>query len=677
MTSFKLSEYINLLKSNGLVKDVCNYNEDTAVIKLTSDTRELDSTPALFVCKGAHFKDEYLLMAEKSGAVAAIGERYIECGIPFIVVNDVRASMSICAKLHADGADEKLYKIGITGTKGKSTVAYFVRSILNFAMRAEGKHDCAILSSIDNYDGVISEESHLTTPEPIDLFRHFENAAASGITHLVMEASSQGLKYGRMKGVRYKIGAFLNIGIDHISAIEHPDFDDYFNSKLKIFDLTNVGVVNRDIPEFDKVKEYVNGRIPLYSFGRKEGADFRITDLKKNRGSYDLEVAFGNRKSAYRITMSGDFNVSNALAAIAICTLAGIDDKYIRAGLVASRASGRMESYMSADGKVEVIVDYAHNKLSFEALFSSLYEENKGKRITAVFGCPGCKAQIRRRDLPAAAGRYCESIYVTEEDSGEESFESISGDIVANIPASVASYVNEDRGEAIRSAILEDVGKEAVVAITGKGRETRQKRGLAYIDCPSDVEFTKKYLCEYNDRIDTDELIAKFGAFKGKKVDIGIFGSKAIAAKNLDAEAKAICLYIKSGAKVKVYSSSPDKVAAALYMLGCECEIIKASETEALSLMVGDSPYKVVILHCTGALALGENRSETQVSTLSKKDLSDYVRDGVFQGKDMKIAKGAKRIIEGGCRKVSFLLPSEKAMIFDAFLPYPDGTVIQ
>ena len=197
------------------------------------------------------------------------------------------------------------------------------------------------------------------------------------------------------------------------------------------------------------------------------------------------------------ITMPGIFNISNALATIAMSYALGIPEQFVYEGLLHARAGGRMQVYKSRDGRVVVIVDYAHNKMSFEALYSSTQIEYPGRKMIAIFGCPGKKAFLRRKDLPEAADKYCDHVIITEEDSGEEPFESIAKDITANI--SKCRYdVIEDRIEAIRRAIFDVTNEEKVILLTGKGEETRMKRGMEYIDFPSDVEITLKFLEEYD-----------------------------------------------------------------------------------------------------------------------------------------------------------------------------------
>ena len=491
-----LAEYIAVLGDEGLlVGHDCDAVMTSPVACLTYDTRELKSD-ALFICKGAHFKPEYASFAAENGAVALVGEVKYDSGAPCIVVSDIRRAMASLAKLFFDDAPSRVTSIGITGTKGKSTTAYYMRAIIDDWMRGEGRRDCAIISSIDTYDGVENFESHLTTPEIVELYRHFSNAEKTGISHLVMEVSSQALKYGRVSGINFDVACFMNIGLDHISPVEHSDFEDYFASKLKIFDICKTACINSDSDFADRIKAYADGKCRIVTFGTHPDDTVYCRSAEKRGDAIFFDVKTPEFERELCITMPGMFNVSNALAAIAMSYVLGIPDEYVESGLKRARAGGRMQIYRSRDEKVVVIVDYAHNKMSFEALFNSTKIEFPGRRMISVFGCPGYKAYLRRHDLAVAADEACDYIIITEEDSGEEPFRNIAKDIASNIER--CDYlITEDRGEAIRRAVM-DGDEPRVILLTGKGEETRQKRGTQYIDCPSDVEYTLKYLEEYD-----------------------------------------------------------------------------------------------------------------------------------------------------------------------------------
>ena len=493
----KLSEYIDVLKENDLLVSAGDAPIDAEVLCLTYDTRELTGQ-ALFVCKGAHFKEEYVKYAMDGGAVAYVSEKKYDSVTGGIIVKDIRRAMPHLAKLFFDRAPEKVTSVAVTGTKGKSTTAYYMRAILDTYLDAMERPKCAVISSIDTYDGVVSKESHLTTPEAIELYRHFDNAVNSGISHLVMEASSQALKYGRVDGINFDVAAFLNIGTDHISPVEHADFEDYYTSKLKIFDSCKCACINTDADFAERTLGAAEGKCRVVTFGSHETDDVYIRDVEKR----DDGIYFTARTPEYEremcITMPGLFNVSNAGAAIAMSYALGIPEKYVAEGLSTARAAGRMQLYESLDKDVTVIVDYAHNEMSFEALFSSVKVEYPGRKIIAVFGCPGKKAHLRRKDLPRVASEYCDKIIITEEDSGEEPFSDIAADIAANIAQGVPYDIIENRGEAIRLAINDFAGSKKIILFTGKGEETRQKRGVEYIDCPSDVEYTLEFLREYD-----------------------------------------------------------------------------------------------------------------------------------------------------------------------------------
>ena len=321
----------------------------------------------------------------------------------------------------------------------------------------------------------------------------------SGITFAEMEVSSQALKYNRVDNMQFDVGIFLNISEDHISPIEHPDFEDYFSSKLKIFGKSRYGVVNMDADFADRILKESKVCEKVLTFSTKNPeADVYGYEIQKDGHETVFMVKTELFDEEFRLTMPGLFNVENALAVIAASILLEIPKEYMHSGLLRARSSGRMELYGSADKNLIAVVDYAHNKLSFEKLFSSIKDEYPDYNIVSIFGCPGKKAFIRRRDLGTVAGQYAKKVYLTAEDPGYEPVEQISKEIAQYVEAQNCPYAMiEDRGEAIKAAMDEAEGK-TIFLITGKGNETRQKYGCEYLDCKSDTQYVKEYLAEYD-----------------------------------------------------------------------------------------------------------------------------------------------------------------------------------
>ncbi|MDF3000973.1 MAG: UDP-N-acetylmuramoyl-L-alanyl-D-glutamate--2,6-diaminopimelate ligase [Bacillota bacterium] len=506
-TKHSMIDYYQLLDKHQLVKhyEIKDGLKERPIQYISFNSKDIKKD-TLFVCKGSHFSANYLKAAIRDGAVCYISETRYELsddempgeGVSCIIVNDIRKTMALIADYYYNQIWRDLNIVGITGTKGKSTTAYFMKFIMDEYLREKQKPLSAIISGIDNYDGIINEESHLTTPEAMELHKHFSNAASSGIEYLSMEVSSQALKYDRTLGVNFTVGCFLNIGEDHISDVEHSSFEDYLESKLRLFAQCENACININSDQLDRILEASNACPNVVTFGLDERADIFGYDIIKSGKNISFKVRTKNLEKdfekEFKITMAGLFNVQNARAAISISYCLGIPMSFVAAGLKKARVSGRMEVYTGKKKKVQVIVDYAHNKMSFETLFQSTRKEYPGKKITIVFGCPGKKALRRRQELGEIAGRYSDQVYITEEDAGEEPLLKICEEIAQHVEKQECSYaIIPDREEAIREAIV-NADDNTIVLVTGKGRETRQKRGTLYIDTPSDVEYVKKYL---------------------------------------------------------------------------------------------------------------------------------------------------------------------------------------
>lgn len=498
MQKYKLKNYIEKLKEKKLLQEenISEKLKENIVENLTYDSRECNDK-TLFVCKGLNFKEEYLDSALKSNIMAYISEeKYKRLNKPYIIVKDIRKALAVVSAMYTDYPQKDINMIGITGTKGKSTTTYYIKYILDDYMKQINKPETAIISSIDTYDGKERTESVLTTPESLELYKHIRNAVDSNIENLVMEVCSQALKIDRVYGILYNIGVFLNISEDHISNIEHKDYEDYISSKLKLFNQTETAIVNLNTNDLDRVMEAAKNSKRIITFGNTENADIYGYNIRKEGLNTVFNVRTKYFDKEFILTMPGLFNVENALAAIAVALELKIPYENIYNGLKKAKASGRMEVYTDKNKQVVVIVDYAHNKLSFQKLYESTIKEYPKREIVTVFGCPGNHAQNRRKDLGELSGKYSNMNYLTMEDPRNEDVSEICKEISVYIEKENGKYkIIPDRGQAIKEAIMQ-AKPNTVILITGKGNETVQYVKGKYVPCETDVEYAKKYLKE-------------------------------------------------------------------------------------------------------------------------------------------------------------------------------------
>lgn len=638
LTYYPLGDYIQLLQKKNLLLTAAGAPLTREVSLVSCDSRSV-IPGTLFVCKGAHFKEEFLQAAKEQGAFAYLSEKpYEAVDLPCLQVGDVRLAMALLADFYYNHPSSKLNVVGITGTKGKSSTAYYLKYIFDEYLAAKKQEASGIVSSIETYDGVERFESHLTTPEPLDLERHFANAVESQIRYMTMEVSSQALKYDRVRNVEFAAAVFLNIGNDHISPIEHPDFEDYFASKLRIFAQAAAACVNLDSDHADRVLEAARRSCPrMITFSRKDpSATIFGSQVRKAGGDILFRVKTPRYSREFRLTMPGLFNVQNALAALAVCEALGVPEQYAFAGLMKARVPGRMEVYTNADEKISVIVDYAHNRLSFETLFQSVKEEYPGQRIVTIFGCPGYKAYDRRKDLGEIAGRYADFVFLTEEDAGEEPVENICKDIAQYVEQENCDYtIVSDRGEAVRQAVM-GCQEPTVILLTGKGAETRQKRGIAYIDCPSDVDYAKEYLHAYDIQHGMDgmskvqallDVLPLLRRYEGRTVVIK-YGGAALHASSTDTILEDAAALQSVGVRVILVHGGGKEISALLERLGVETtfengyrvtdQTVLDTAEMALSARVNKSI--VAVLDRIGAKVCGVSGRDGHLITARQKD---------------------------------------------------------
>ena len=502
MEKVNLKEYILELKKQDLLLSNLTLEEyyDLKIYGISCNSNNVVKN-SIFICKGNNFNEKYLDEAISKGAIFYLSEKEYNKQIPSILVKDIRKAMAVVTNLFYENSRESLDIVGITGTKGKSTTAYYIKYILDEYLRENLKNKCGIISSIKTYDGKNDEYSMLTTPESIELNERFYNMKESSIKNVVMEVSSQALKYDRTYGINFKVGVFLNISEDHISPVEHSDFEDYFNSKLEMFKQTEIACINLDSDFSDKIlneaKKYCK-QVITFSMKNKN-ADIYASNLVKEGIGTRFNVKTNQFDREFILNVPGIFNVENALASIAVAKALEIDSRFIYSGLKIAKTEGRMEIFKNEDERKLVIVDYAHNKLSFEKVFESAINEYPNRHIISVFGCPGNKAINRRVELPTVASKYSNKIYLTSDDPGTENPESICKEIAKNVKCDYETII--DRKEAIKKAI-ESSKENSIILVLGKGAEKIQKMGDKKEEYLSDIYYVKKYLNELAKKVD-------------------------------------------------------------------------------------------------------------------------------------------------------------------------------
>ncbi|MEG0663708.1 MAG: UDP-N-acetylmuramoyl-L-alanyl-D-glutamate--2,6-diaminopimelate ligase [Clostridia bacterium] len=489
-----LSQIINILKEENLFINANNANEDFQISSISYSSQNINEA-TLFICKGFNFKEEYLKEAILKGAKCYLAQQNFllkeNIKIPAIIVNDVRKAMSIISAKFYNYPSNAFNLTGITGTKGKTTTTFLLKNIFdNYTGKKTG-----VLSTVEMYTGNNEVEAHLTTPESLELQQAFEEVKTNDLKFLTMEVSSQGYKLNRVYGVKFDVGVFMNIDEDHIGPYEHDDFEDYFNCKLQLMKNCKTAIVCRKTKRFDEVYETAKSNAQKVIIIGNENDDFYVKDIIKKDCGFNFNVVSNNGTiENYSISQEGRFNIENALCAIVIAKVYGIEYDIIKKGIENVNVKGRMNVF-SKNG-VKVIVDYAHNNLSFGELFKSLKIDYPDSKIIVVCGCPGGKAYIRRRDIGTLCGKYADKTYLTAEDPQFEDVKTICEEMAKYIkPYNKEYLIVEDRTIAVERAI-KNAEKTDIVIIAGKGEEVYQKVKGKYDYYESDLTIAKRMIDE-------------------------------------------------------------------------------------------------------------------------------------------------------------------------------------
>ena len=451
---------------------VLSGDTDMEISDVIYDSRRV-CRDCVFVClAGASFDGhDFAQKAADAGAAAVVvGRDVAVTGAAVIKVDDTRRALAFMSAAYFGAPAKELTTIGITGTKGKTTTACMIRSILESAGMKTG-----VIGTLGIIIGDKLIKTANTTPESYEIQRAMRRMIDEGCKCVVMEASSLGLKWHRTDGFVFDYGIFTNFSHDHIGGVEHADMEEYAQCKAMLFRQCRTGIMNIDDPACGKMLEGSTCRVE--TFGLSEKAELRASDDELVSKAGYLGVRFkvsGRLDMTVSAAVPGKFNVYNALAAIAVCLDAGADKQAIEDGLNGFKVKGRVEPVpISAD--FTLLIDYAHNALSMENILSTL-REYKPERLITLFGAGGNRPRDRRFEMGEISGRMSDLSVITEDNSRFENVMDIIEDIKTGINKTGGKFVVvPDRTDAIRYC-LENGRKGDIIVLAGKGHEDYQDK---------------------------------------------------------------------------------------------------------------------------------------------------------------------------------------------------------
>lgn len=461
----------------GLEYECIQGSLDREITEVVNDSRrDKIKQGGLFICiEGANF-DGHKFAAEMvaKGAGALLVSRELDEAaagpeVTVVRVQDTRYAMAYVSAAWFGHPAEKLKTIGITGTKGKTTTTYLVKSILENA-----GIKCGLIGTIETIIGDEAHPADNTTPESYVLQETFARMVDAGMEAVVMEVSSQALMLHRTAGFVFDYGIFTNLEADHIGPAEHASFAEYMACKAMLFRQCRVGIVNGDDAHVESI---VQGHTcELETYGLNEGNMLRASGIRRVYMPGALGVDFhteGLIELDVKLPMPGRFSVYNALCAISICRHFQVSESVICRALLGARVKGRIEKVEVSD-KFIVLIDYAHNAMALESLLTTLREYHP-HRLVCLFGCGGNRAKMRRFEMGEVSGRLADLTVITSDNPRFEEPQSIIEDIKTGMERTDGAYVEIcDRREAVAYCISH-AEEGDIIVLAGKGHEDYQE----------------------------------------------------------------------------------------------------------------------------------------------------------------------------------------------------------
>ena len=409
----------------------------------------------------------FIPMAAEKGAACVVCERVPEGNIPYVQVASSRRALALMGGNWFDHPAREMTMVGVTGTSGKTTSTYLIKSILE--QKAGAK--VGLVGTIQNMIGDQVLHTERTTPESFELHRLFRQMSDAGCTHVVMEVSSHALSLDRVYGIRFAIGIFTNLSQDHLDF--HHTMEAYCDAKAILFDRCDVAIYNADDPWHERLLAHCPCR--TFSYSAKGEADLSAKNIRLHAGSVDYDAQADTEWAHVHVGIPAIFTVYNTLDAISACWNLGVSIADCADALARNHGvKGRMEIIPTPGRDFTVLNDYAHKPDALEKVLRSAKEFAKG-RVVVLFGCGGDRDKTKRPVMGEIAGRLADFVIVTSDNPRTEEPEAIIDDILVGLRGCDTPHVTiPDRVAAIHYA-MDNAQSGDVIVLAGKGHEDYQE----------------------------------------------------------------------------------------------------------------------------------------------------------------------------------------------------------
>ena len=494
---------VSVMKLEWIIRDVPQVmgtrgDLQTEIGAVVSSSREKADRGIFFCIVGERFDGhDFAGEAIGNGCVALVVERYLDdLPVPQILVNNGRAAMArICAAFYG-WPSRKMKMCGITGTKGKTTTSYMFKSICEAA-----GYRCGLIGTTGTMIGDRKIASHLTTPDPVELQKTLHEMVEAGVEVCGMEVSAHAIDMYRLDGMIFYVGCFTNFSQDHLDYFKTMEY--YFETKKRYIVGGSVrnAALNADEETVEKVRKDLH--VPYMTYGICAEADLFARDIEITENGVSFEVLLhGMHSTRVNLSMTGMFNVYNALAAAACAMILGVDMEKIRQGLENIKSvPGRIET-LETHTPYKVILDYSHSPDALKNILTTVREFARG-RVIAVFGCGGDRDHGKRPQMGKIGGQLADYCILTSDNPRSEDPMVILSSIEAGIRPTGKPYeVIENRREAIKRA-MEIAGEGDIVLLAGKGHETYQE-----------IRGVKR---PFDEKVVVQEVLAEMRSGKGKE----------------------------------------------------------------------------------------------------------------------------------------------------------------